>query len=183
MCFYSHHLGAHPRISSPSPSVQSSPKISLQEDKTASPHTFINSLVRSRDGYILILSDNDLTFTSKLSHFFNSRKLITATPLSFSSELTSLVPGTNVIWDAIDISSVITEANGQNLPMSWSEVGCVVWCVDFEAKDTSWYLKKVQEFFERLAVRALVDKLYNLRVVLTINNVNFTQLKVSLANI
>jgi hypothetical protein len=124
------------------------------------------------------LSDQDLTFTSNLSHFDNSKKLITATPLSFSLESASLVPDTNIIWDVLDISSVITEANGQKLPVPWSEVDCVVWCVDFEAKDTSWYLKEVQEFFERLSVRALVDKLCNLRVVLTMNNINFAQLQV-----
>lgn len=150
----------------------------MQEDKPASPHTFVNSLLRSKDAYILILSDKDLTFSSKLSRYHNSRKLITATPRAFSPELASLVPGTSVIWNVIDISSVITGTNGQKLPVPWSEVGCVVWCVDFAANEISWKLKEVQEFFERLAVRSLVDKLYNLRVVLTMNNINFAQLQV-----
>lgn len=135
-------------------------------------------MLRSKDAYILILSDKDLTFSSKLSRYHNSRKLITATLRAFSPELASLVPGTSVIWNVIDIFSVITGTNGQKLPVPWSEVGCVVWCVDFAANEISWKLKEVQEFFERLAVRSLVDKLYNLRVVLTMNNINFAQLQV-----
>ncbi|KAJ4789548.1 RNA helicase family protein [Rhynchospora pubera] len=177
LCFYSHDLGAGPCVSYSSPRVLSSPKESLQEDKTTSIHTFINSLTRSQAAYILILSDKDLTFPSKLTRYNNTRKLITTTSLTFSAESASLVPGASIIWDVTDISCVITEANGKQLPVPWSEVGCVVWCVDFDAKETSWRTK-IHEFFEKLAVRALVNKLYNLRVVLTMNNVNFAQFQV-----
>ncbi|KAJ4782641.1 RNA helicase family protein [Rhynchospora pubera] len=177
LCFYSHDLGAGPCVSYSSPRLLSSPKESLQEDKTTSIHTFINSLTRSQAAYILILSDKDLTFPSKLTRYNNTRKLITTTSLTFSAESASLVPGASIIWDVTDISCVITEANGKQLPVPWSEVGCVVWCVDFDAKETSWRTE-IHEFFEKLAVRALVNKLYNLRVVLTMNNVNFAQFQV-----
>ena len=57
---------------------------------------------------------------------------------------------------------------------------CVLWFPNFESYGENLDRQKLllQNFFEYLAIRILADALYEVRVILTMNNFRFSQLQV-----
>ncbi|RZC59964.1 hypothetical protein C5167_021722 [Papaver somniferum] len=77
--------------------------------------------------------------------------------------------------------TIISGAGENSIP--WKKVHCVLWFASFQLGKTNTESVEKQrillkQFFEYLAIRTLADFLYDMPVVLTMNNVRFSQLQV-----
>lgn len=72
-------------------------------------------------------------------------------------------------------------SKGEN-QIPWNEVKCVLWFPDFDSYSENLDRQKIllRNFFEYLAIRMLADALCKVRVVLTMNNIRFSQLQVTI---
>ncbi|XP_020102929.1 zinc finger CCCH domain-containing protein 4 isoform X2 [Ananas comosus] len=167
-CFFLHDY--RPRI----PSITAGP--CLQERNRASRNSFLQLLLVNSDEKILILNDTDLSFTSNLSSHFDPSKIIAATPIPYSSQSEVLSKGIRILWNVSNPCHLIISDNGKVPPILWDKSKCVLWFADVEVSRASKEL--LQNLFEHLAVRILADTLYDLRLILIMNNTVFALLQV-----
>ncbi|KAJ3693726.1 hypothetical protein LUZ60_009206 [Juncus effusus] len=185
-CFYSHDLTLSPgppvRENSTSPSNNNNNnnyknKISLQEPNISSPYSFSAALLKNttenNNNHVLVLQDKDLYLSLSLSKYLNPHKIITVTPLEYSSSLSCQAEGVKVIWAVKSFFS-----NKGLSSLDWGQIGCVVHCTDFKAGDLERERREVRELFEFVCVKVLSCNLENFRVVLTMNNTRFAQIQV-----
>lgn len=169
LCFFSH--GYDPRIA-----TVTSLSASFEEDGNASSHSFLQLLPGTLDGRVLVLNDKDLYFSSNLSCHYDPSKIIVANPNPYSSESDSLSNGMTILWNVGQTCQLIMET--KEVPIPWRQVKCVLWFADMVAGDASIHYNLLQKFFEYLAIRILADTLYDVRVIVTMNNIRFAQLQV-----
>ncbi|GAB4829880.1 hypothetical protein Ancab_019526 [Ancistrocladus abbreviatus] len=72
----------------------------------------------------------------------------------------------------------ISEAEGDSIP--WNDIKCVLWFPYFASYEENLEGQKrlMQNFFEYLAIRILASTLYEVQVIVTMNNIRFSQLQV-----
>jgi len=170
-CFFSHDLGL--QVLSPELCV---PEV-FDVDATALAKLFPTS----SNGYLLLLDDADLHFSSKFSQHYDPSKIISTTSLSETSVFDPSLSGVNIMWDIQNPFRIFTSELVES-PIPWDKVKCVFWFPNFDACAENSALQKrlVQTFFEHMAVRILADTLFNVHVVLIMNNIRFAHLQVSI---
>ncbi|OVA00221.1 zinc finger protein [Macleaya cordata] len=171
-CYFSHDLGL------PMSSI-SSPSFCMPEDEHPDAASFLQLLPSTPDGCILLLDDNDLHFSSHLSDHRVPAKIITTTSLPCTSTVDDSLDGVRVLRGLSHPYQTIISTAGEN-SIPWREVQCVLWFAKFpvDGNDVEGHRNLLRKFFGYLAIRILADSLYDLPVVLTMNNVRFSQLQV-----
>ncbi|KAG6703938.1 hypothetical protein I3842_07G111000 [Carya illinoinensis] len=169
-CGFSHDLG---------PSVSSSSTLCLPEDGDANAASLIRLFPISSNGCILLLDDMALHFSSNLASYYDPSKIISTTCLSDTFICNTSLTGVRILWGLKHPYETLIAKAGENL-IPWKDVKCVLWFPNFDGNDENLDGQKVllQNFFEYLAIRILADALYEVQVILTLNNIRFSQLQV-----
>ncbi|PRQ26379.1 putative RNA helicase transcription factor C3H family [Rosa chinensis] len=173
-CLFSHNES--PSLTSSSSSSSSSSNFCLPEDGKATALSLLNLFSFSSDGYLLLLDDTNLHFTSKLASFYEPSKIISTTGLSDTSIFDPSLTGVQILWGLHHPYQTIISKGVNQIP--WKEVKYVFWFPNFESYSENLEIQKtlLQSFFEYLAIRMLGDAL-EMRVILTMNNIRFSQLQ------
>jgi hypothetical protein len=151
----------------------------LPEDNAMNSASLLNLFPKSSDGSILILDDTSLHFTSSLACHYEPSKIISTTSLSETTFTEPSLTGTRILWGLYHPYQTIIAKAGKTL-IPWNEVQCVLWfpCFDSYGEDLAGKKNAVQNFFEYLAIRLLADDLQEVQVIITMNNIRFSQLQV-----
>ncbi|WJX19938.1 RNA helicase [Trifolium repens] len=151
----------------------------VPEDNAMSSASLLNLFPKSNDGSILILDDTSLHFTSSLACHYEPSKIISTTSLSETTFTEPSLTGTRILWGLHHPYQTIIAKAGKSL-IPWNEVQCVLWfpCFDSYGEDLAGKKNAVQNFFEYLAIRLLADDLQEVQVIITMNNIRFSQLQV-----
>lgn len=128
-------------------------------------------------GCILILDDNDLYFSSHIARHYAPSSIISTTPLRDESTLDQLPTDVRILWGHSNPYNTIV-SNTAGSPVPWSEVKCVLWFPKFETGHREGQKSVMQTFFEYLAIRMLGYALYDVKVIVTMNNMRFSYLQV-----
>lgn len=162
-CFFLHDYSRDRRASN----------FCLQEDATTSADSFLQLLPTTAYEYVLVLNDNDLFFSANLAQIYDADKIIAATHHLYSEFEESL--GITVLCDVAQPWYAITKSDETSIPLE--QVRCVLWFADIDGDATRHY-HLLQNLFQHLAVKILANTLFDIRVIITINNVKFAQLQV-----
>lgn len=151
----------------------------LAEDGHASPASFLQLLPTSSDGCILLLDDTDMRFTLKLIPYLDPSKIISTSRLSERSICDASLTGVRTLWGIRHPHQAIIVKVGE-CRIPWSEIKCVLWYpnLDYYRNDLDSQKILVKNFFEYLAIRILGDALYEVRVIVTMNNIKFSEIQV-----
>ncbi|XP_057963886.1 DExH-box ATP-dependent RNA helicase DExH8 isoform X2 [Malania oleifera] len=170
-CFFLHDLGA-------SGSSYNESSLCVPEDGEADAASFLKLLPTS-DGSVLVLDDTDLHFSSNLSRYCDPSKIICTTCLSETSICEPSLTNIRILWGLHHPDNSIMSQGREN-PIPWDEVKCVLWFPNFDSCGESLVEKRrlMQKFFEYLTIRMLADALYEMQVIVTMNNLRFSQLEV-----
>lgn len=171
-CFFSHDRGLMP----PSYSGMS---LCQPEEEDTDASLLLRFFPASSDGYILLLDDTDFRFSSKLACHYDPSSIICTTSLARGSVNDPSLVGIRILYELSNPYQTIINKAGEN-SIPWNQVKCVLWFPMFDGCDENREVEKsiVQTFFEYLAVRVLADALYKVQVILTMNNIRFSQLQV-----
>lgn len=141
--------------------------------------TLLLQLLPLQDGRILLLDDIDLYFSSNIACFFDPSRIVSTSPLSETFISNPSLKDARVFWGLQHPYETIICKDERN-PIPWNEVKCVLWFPNLaqysENLDEQKHL--LQKFFEYLAIRVLADTLYEVRVIITMDNFRFSQLQV-----
>ncbi|WOL18448.1 hypothetical protein Cni_G27243 [Canna indica] len=166
-CFFSHDDNLYSARAAAS-------TLCVQEEAYPLAYSLMELLPSMSNDSVLILNDNDIFFSSILSQLHHSCKIIATTHLPYSeSEISSL--GITILQNVAQPWHAIMER--ENFPVPWDQVKCVLWFDNID-DDTMRQRHLLQNFFSHLAIRMLADTLFDMRVIVTINNVKFAQLQV-----
>ncbi|XP_059625675.1 DExH-box ATP-dependent RNA helicase DExH8 isoform X2 [Cornus florida] len=168
-CFFSHDS------SLPASSCSGS-SVCLPEDGEADAASLLQLFPKSSDGRILLLDDTDLHFSAHLARHCDPSVMISTTCLRDSSTFDPSLTGVRILWGLSHPYQTIISKTG----IPWNEVKCVLWFPKFDSYSENWeeHRTVVQTFFKYLAVRILADALNEVQVILTTNNIRFSQLQV-----
>lgn len=176
-CLFSH--GESTSLTSSSSFSLSSSSFCLPEDGKATAISLLKLFATSSDGYLLLLDDTNLHFTSNLASFYEPSKIISTTCLSDTSIFNPSLTGVKILWGLHHPYQTIISKEGEN-QIPWTEVKYVLWFPNLDSYSENLDRQKtlLQNFFEYLAIRMLGDALEEVRVILTMNNIRFSQLQV-----
>ncbi|XP_050236664.1 DExH-box ATP-dependent RNA helicase DExH8 isoform X2 [Mercurialis annua] len=171
LCSYAHDLP--PSVSS----FSTSPCLREEDDVNAA--SLLQLFPSSSDGCILLLDDNDFHFSSVFARFFDPSKIISTTSMSNTTMSDPSLKGVRILWDVHHPTQTIISKAGSN-PIPWSEVKCLLWFPAFDSHSDNLEGHKIlmRSFFDNLAIRIIADSLYELRIIITMNNIRFSQLQV-----
>ncbi|KAL0459690.1 UNVERIFIED_CONTAM: DExH-box ATP-dependent RNA helicase DExH8 [Sesamum latifolium] len=85
--------------------------------------------------------------------------------------------GTNILWGLSHPYQTIMSREGDNV-VPWDAVKCVLWFPRFGNEYGEGQKSLIRTFFNYLAIRILADALHEVQVILTMNNIRFSQLQV-----
>ncbi|KAB5515886.1 hypothetical protein DKX38_026534 [Salix brachista] len=170
-CSFSHALG--PSLSS----FSSTP--CMPEDGAVNAASLLRFLPTTSDGCVLLLDDTNLHFSSNLARHYDPCKIISTTCMSDTVMFDRTLMGIRILWGLRHPYQTIISTPGGS-PIPWNEVKCILWLPDFDSYSENLERQKtfVQDFFEYLALRILADALSEVQVILTMNNIKFSQLQV-----
>ncbi|KAH6823976.1 zinc finger helicase family protein [Perilla frutescens var. hirtella] len=170
-CFFSHDCD-----SLAIPVSQSS--LCLPEDENINEESLLQFFPSPSDGCVLLLDDIKLHFSSHLVHQYEPSSIISTTSETDSVSIDPSLVSIKVLWGLSHPYQTIISTEGHNL-VPWSEVKCVLWFPRFDQDYGEAHQKNlVQTFFSYLAIRILADTLHEVRVILTVNNMRFSNLEV-----
>ncbi|KAF8006726.1 hypothetical protein BT93_K0898 [Corymbia citriodora subsp. variegata] len=173
-CSFSHDMGT-------SISSVSKPSLCIPENGNADPALLIQLFPISVDGEILILDDTNFHFTSNIACNYDPLRMVATTSLPESSIFDPSLTGVKIMWGLHHPYQTIIGKSVESQVL-WKSVKCVLWFPDFEmygyGKNLEGQRSFVKNFFEYLAIRLLGDKLSEVPVILTMNNLRFSQLQV-----
>ncbi|KAH1073980.1 hypothetical protein J1N35_026308 [Gossypium stocksii] len=130
-------------------------------------------------GYILLLDDANMHFTSNLANHCKPSRIISTTSLTETSICDPLLTDVRILWGLHHPYQTIISNKGEN-PIPWNEVKIVLWFPYLDSHSDNLDAQKilVQNFFEYLAIRILGDTLFEVKIILAMNNIKFSQLEV-----
>ncbi|PIM99659.1 RNA helicase [Handroanthus impetiginosus] len=170
-CFFSHDSDSLAVSSSES-------NLCFPEDEDIYAESLLQFFPTSSDGCVLLLDDVDLHFSSYLTHQYDPSRIISTTSQRDPIPLDPSLTGITVLWGLDHPYETIMSKEGDNI-VPWYEVKCVLWFPKFDFENGEARPKSVvQSFFNYLAIRILEDGLYEVPVILTMNNLRFSQLQV-----
>lgn len=153
------------------------PCLPEEDDSSTSP---LLDLFPTSEGCILVFDDSDMHFTSSIANRYPSWRILSTSSSSETLFCDSSLADTRIFWGLNHpYQTIISKAGGEN-PIPWKEVKCVLWFLnpDSYAETSEGQKTILQNFFEYMAIRLLGDNLYEIRVILTMNNVRFSLLQV-----
>lgn len=170
-CSFSHVVG--PSLSS----FSSTP--CMPEDGAVNAASLLRFLPTSSDGCVLLLDDTDLHFSSNLARHYDPCKIISTTCMSDTFMCDPSLTGIRILWGLHHPYQTII-STPRDSPIPWSEVKCILWLPNLDSYSENLERQKtfVQNFFEYLAIRILADALYEVQVILVMNNIKFSLLQV-----
>lgn len=159
--------------------VSAHPNICLPEDNVMRSASLLNLFPKSTNRSILILDDTNLRFSKSLACHYEPHKIISTTSLSETAIIEPSLTRVRILWGLHHPYQTIIAKAGQTL-IPWNEVQCVLWfpCFDSYGEDLNGQKQVLQNFFEYLAIRFLADDLCEVQVIITMNNLRFSQLQV-----
>ncbi|KAL0435891.1 UNVERIFIED_CONTAM: DExH-box ATP-dependent RNA helicase DExH8 [Sesamum radiatum] len=169
-CFFSHDSNTL-AISS----TESSLCFPEEENKDA--ESLLQFFPTSSRGCVLILDDIDLHFSSNLALQYDPSCIISTTSQTDPFTLDPSLMGTNILWGLSHPYQTIMSREGDNV-VPWDAVKCVLWFPRFGNEYGEGQKSLVRTFFNYLAIRILADALHEVQVILTMNNIRFSQLQV-----
>ncbi|XP_066308656.1 zinc finger CCCH domain-containing protein 4-like [Miscanthus floridulus] len=129
------------------------------------------------DGYILVMNDKTLEFSSKLSQFYDACKIVAGTPGLQSAASYSVPKGLKILEKLPDPSSLITGLE-HKLPVPWTQLKRVFWFADFDNDESDSEQALLHKFFADIAIKILSERLSDLHVILIMKNTRYIQLQV-----
>ncbi|MED6155531.1 hypothetical protein PIB30_006033 [Stylosanthes scabra] len=170
-CSFSHDSG-------PTAAVSFRRDVCEPEDNNIVAASLLRFFPQATNRSILILDDTDLHFATSLGRHYHPSKIISTTCLSETTILEQSLKGVKILWGLYHPYETIIAKEGKN-PVPWNEVQCILWfpCFDSFAEDSDGQKQLLQNFFNYLAIRILADNLSDVKVIITINNIRFSQLK------
>lgn len=129
------------------------------------------------DGYILVMNDKTLEFSSKLSQFYDACKIVAGTPGLQSAESHSVPKGLKILENLADPSSLITGLE-HKLSVPWTQLKRVFWFADFDNDESATEHALLHKFFTNIAIKILSERLSDLQVILIMKNTRYVQLQV-----
>ncbi|KAM0015378.1 putative RNA helicase transcription factor C3H family [Helianthus debilis subsp. tardiflorus] len=170
-CFFSH---SSDQLSLPNSEHQSC----AAEDVSTDASLLLSLFPNPDDGCLLLFDDFDIQFSSNFAHFYNPSSIVCTTSAVKSSN-DPFLQDLRIVWGlSHPHGTIISKAANNSIP--WVEVKCAVWIPKFGNDIENWEEQKglIKKFFEYLAVRMLGDALYEVQVILVLNNLRFAQLQV-----
>ncbi|KAK7270196.1 hypothetical protein RIF29_23165 [Crotalaria pallida] len=155
------------------------PNACLPEDNDVNAAFLLNLFPQSSNRSILILDDTDLHFSSCIASHYDPSKIISTTCLAETTIMEPPLKGVRIFWGLYHPDQTIIAKAGQT-PIPWKEVECVLWFPSFDSygEDLDRQKQLLRNFFEYLAIRILADDLSEVQVIITMNNIRFSQLQV-----
>ncbi|KAD3068668.1 hypothetical protein R6Q59_017306 [Mikania micrantha] len=172
-CFFSH---SSDQLSLPSTEHESC----AADDAPPDASLLLSLFPNPDDGCILLFDDFDIQFSTNFASFYSSSSIVCTTSAVKSSN-NLFLNDLRILWGlAHPQGTIISEA--ANISIPWKEVKCAVWIPKFDNFE-NWEEPKglIKMFFEYLAIRLLGDALYEVQVILVMNNLRFAQLQVESA--
>ncbi|XP_039051619.1 DExH-box ATP-dependent RNA helicase DExH8 [Hibiscus syriacus] len=153
--------------------------VCLPEADHADPSPLLQLLATSSDGYFLLLDDANMHFTSNLANYCKPSRIISTTSLAEASICDPLLTDVRILWGLHHPYQTIISNTGENR-IPWNEVKIVLWFPYLDGHSENLDAQKVlvQNFFEYLAIRILSDALFEVKIILSMNNIKFSQLEV-----
>ncbi|KAF3557512.1 hypothetical protein F2Q69_00010241 [Brassica cretica] len=172
-CMFSHAMRRQT-----TPYYSTPPCLPEEDDSSTSP--LLDLFPTSSEGCILVLDDSDMHFTSSIANRYPSWKILSTSSSSETLFCHSSLGDTRIFWGLSHPYETIISKAGEENPIPWNEVTCVLWFLNPDNYGETPEKQKaiVQNFFEYMAIRILGDGLYDIRVVLTMNNIMFSNLQV-----
>ncbi|KAM7277141.1 hypothetical protein ACFE04_019007 [Oxalis oulophora] len=170
-CVFSHDVGPMVSPFNPTPC--------LQEEEDASPESLLQLFPTSSDGCILVLDDFDFSFSAKLACHYDPSQIVTTSPLLDTTIIVPSLNGARLLWGLQHpYQTIISKEGASKIP--WNEIKCVLWFPNLSSFSDNLLGQKtlIQNFFQYLAVRVLADSLHEVRLILTLNNLIFSQFQV-----
>lgn len=159
----------------------SKPSSCVPENGDADPELLIQLFPFADDGKILILDDTNFHYTSNIARIYDPLRMVTTTSLLESSIFDPSLTDVKIMWGLHHPYQTIIGKSAESQVL-WTSVKCVLWFPDFEIHGYGQNLEGqrsfVKNFFEYLAIRLLSETLYEAPVILTMNNLRFSQLQV-----
>lgn len=159
--------------------MSSESSLCIPEDEAADAAAFIKLFPIPSDGCLLLLDDTDFHFSSNFTQHYEPTKIIATTSLSQTTIFDPSLSSVQILWDISQPFKIFSFGAVEN-PISWDKVKRVFWFPNFGSCEESAERQShlVQNFFEHLAVRILADTLFDVHVILTMNNIRFSHLQV-----
>ncbi|KAK7268844.1 hypothetical protein RIF29_21553 [Crotalaria pallida] len=156
-CFFSHDMDPSTLSFRPNPC--------LPEDNDINASFLLNLFPKSTNQSILLLDGTGVHFSSLARHY-DSTKIISA-----------CLSETTIMPDYPDQKTI---DKAEQTPIPWKEVKCVLWfpCFHSYGEDLEGQKERLRIFFAYLAIRILADDLSEMQVIITMNNIRFSQLQV-----
>ncbi|KAL3827824.1 hypothetical protein ACJIZ3_016626 [Penstemon smallii] len=169
-CFFSH--------ASDSLAVSGSkPNLCCPEDEDTDSNSLLQLFPHSSDGCILLLDDIDFHFSSHITRYYNPSRIISTSSQIEISTLNPSLMGIKTLCGLSHPYQTIMSRAGDNV-VPWNEVKCILWFPRFDRDNVEGQKNLLQTFFNYLAIRMLADVLPEVQVILTMNNIRFSQLQV-----
>ncbi|KAI6674613.1 hypothetical protein NL676_002519 [Syzygium grande] len=173
-CSFSHGLGT-------SFSSVTKPSSCIPENDDGDPALLIRLFPVADYGKILILDDTNFHFTSNIARSYDPFRMVATTHLLESSISDPSLTDVKIMWGLHHPYQTIIGKSAESQVL-WMSVKCVLWFPDFEicgyGKNLEGQGRLMKNFFEYLAIRLLADALCEVAVVLTMNNLRFSELQV-----
>ncbi|KAK3407430.1 hypothetical protein EUGRSUZ_K03484 [Eucalyptus grandis] len=172
-CSFSHDLGT-------SFSSVTKPSSCIPENGNADPALLIRLFPFADDGNILILDDINFHFTSNIARIYDPLRMVATTRLLESSISEPSLTDVKIMWGLHHPYQTII-GKAPESQVLWKSVKCVLWFPDFEicgcGKNLEGQRSFIKNFFEYLAIRLLADASCEVPVILTMNNLRFSNLQ------
>lgn len=151
------------------------------EDENVDAALLLRLFPTSSYGCILLLDDIGLHFSLHLSNHYDPSRIICTTSLPEGSILEPSLANAQILWGLSHPNETIISKAADN-PIPWNDVKCVLWFPNFDGSSENWEEQKsvVRSFFECLAIRMTEEALLGVLVILTMNNIRFSQLQVEM---
>ncbi|KAK4407009.1 DExH-box ATP-dependent RNA helicase DExH8 [Sesamum angolense] len=169
-CFFSHDSDSLAISSTES-------SLCFPEEDNKNAESLLEFFPISSHGCVLILDDIDLRFSSNLALQYDPSCIISTTSQTAPFTLDPSLMGTNILWGLGHPYQTIMSREGDNV-VPWDTVKCVLWFPRFGNEYGEGQKSLVRTFFNYLAIRLLADALHEVQVILTMNNIRFSQLQV-----
>lgn len=152
----------------------------IPEEYSANPMSLLQLFPGSCDGSILILDDTDLHFTTNIASFFDPSQIVATTSRLEFDIFDPKLSDVRILWGLNHpYQPMICKTAGSLVP--WGEITTILWFPNLESpiREVDAETKHFRTFFEYLSIRSIADGLHRVRLILTMNNVIFSQLQVT----
>ncbi|PWA77479.1 zinc finger CCCH domain-containing protein 4 [Artemisia annua] len=170
-CFFSH-------TSDNASLLNNRQALCLAEDLVPEAPLLLRLFPSPYDGCILIFDDFDMQFSANFAQFYEPSSIVlTTSAVKYSVEPS--LQDLRIIWGlSHPHGTIISKAANNSIP--WKTIKCAIWIPKFSNDIENWEEQKglLKMFFEYLAIRILGDPLYEVQVILVMNNIRFAQLQV-----